>query len=69
MFLGRLFLLVPIENPFEVVHHANDLTVIRRIDWSNGDVSYSSEFTAVVQMLVFQTEEIPHESAEKDRIL
>ena len=36
------------------------------VQWCNLYITYCSEFASVVQMLVFQTKEIPYESSRKE---
>ena len=44
-----------------VVHHLLELLLVVRIDGNDADVAHGAELTAVVQVLVLQPKEVPHE--------
>jgi len=45
-----------------IIHHLLQQRLVARVDRRNGDVTHSTKLSAVVQMLVLQTKEIPHKS-------
>ena len=47
-----------------MIHHGDNLLLVVHRHRSNGDVPDYSELSAVVEMLVLQTDEIPNKSPE-----
>lgn len=60
----RYFPLLPVDNPILVVHHLDYKRLIRRVDGCDRNVPHSTELTAVIQVFVLQTEEVPDKAAE-----
>lgn len=56
---------IPIDHTILVIHHPQYYCLIGGIYWSDGNVSNGSELTAVVQVFVLKTEEVPNEASEK----
>lgn len=55
-------LALPVFDSVLVVHHLLEQCLIVGVQRSHGDVPHRPELTAVVQVLVLQTEEVPHET-------
>jgi hypothetical protein len=55
---------LPVHYSVVLVHHPQNRRLIRRVDWRYGNIPHRSEFTAIVQMLVLEAEEVPNESSE-----
>lgn len=55
---------LPINDPIGIIHHLENCRLVRRVNWSYGDVSDCSELTAIVQVLILQAEKVPHESSK-----
>lgn len=54
--------IIPINNTIIFIHHPQYRILIWRIQRCYWYISYSSELTAIVQMLVLQSEEIPNKT-------
>lgn len=44
--------MVPVGDSVRVVHHADDVRLVRGVERRHGDVSHGAELTAVVEVLV-----------------
>lgn len=62
LFLGRFILLSPVNDAVVVVHHAQNLYLVGRVNRGHRNVPHRSELTAIVEVFVLQTEEVPNES-------
>lgn len=52
----------PVDHSAGLVHHADQEGLVARVDGSHRDVSHRTELATVVQMFIFQPEEVPHEA-------
>lgn len=55
-----LFVLAAISYTIFLVHHLIQECQVISVEWCHGDVPHGTELTTVVQVLVLQTEEVPH---------
>lgn len=65
LLLTAALALAPVKYTVLVVHHPQDVCLVGALDGRNRDIAYRTEFTAVIQMLVLQTEKVPYKSSEK----
>lgn len=63
LLLNRL-LFTTMKHSVIFIHHPQDLYLVRVVERRNRNVPHGSELTAVVQVLVFQTEEVPNKPTE-----
>ncbi len=50
-----------------LVHHLLQQRLVVGIKWRYGDVPHSTKLTTVIQVLVLQTEEVPHKTPAEGR--
>lgn len=60
------FLALPVPDAVLLVHHLLQQRLVVCVQRSHGDVPHRSELAAVVQVLILQTEEVPHEASGDD---
>lgn len=60
------FLALPVPDAVLLVHHLLQQRLVICVQRSHGNVPHRSELTTVVQVLVLQTEEVPHEASGDD---
>ena len=61
-----MFGVIAIFDAIFIVHHLLDERQIGHLDRTYGNISDSSELTAIVQVFVFQAEKVPDESSRMD---
>lgn len=60
-------LALPVPDPVLLVHHLLQQCLVIGVQRSHRDVPHRSELAAIVQVLVLQTEEVPHEASDDER--
>lgn len=64
--LPALFAL-PVPDSVLLIHHLLQQGLVVSVEWSHADVSDCPELTTVVQVLVFQSEEVPDKPPRSKR--
>lgn len=51
-----------------LVHHLLQQRLVVGVEWCHRDVPHRTKLTTVIQVLVFQTEEVPHKTSAEGRV-
>lgn len=51
-----------------LVHHLLQQCLVVGVEWRHRDVPHSTELTTVIQVLVLQTEEVPHKTPDGKKV-
>lgn len=60
-------LALPVSDSILLIHHLFQQSLVISIEWSHTDVPDCPELTTVVQVLVFQSEEVPDKPPQRKR--